>query len=634
MISSFLGLETGKGALQTTQQGLQTVGHNLANLNTEGYSRQRVTQTTTPPLFPPGITKPAMPGQIGTGVQVEEITRIRDIYLDNRIIHENGSYGFWDQKKTMLHQMESLMNEPNVSNIRSDLEAFFMGWQDVAENPSETAARINLQEKARTLSQSIKAHRQSLSDLQVQTDSLVNQKINQMNNIGATLADLNKQIQKQELLGDNPNDLRDKRDKLVDELSKFADIRLERNNPKEYIIYIGAEKFVQGEHHTAIEAYSDPDNKGFVVGRWQQTGQNINFGAGEISGLVEVRDVNLKEMLARTDSLAYGITDSVNSVHREGFNLNSETNINFFKELTLAKNAEGSFDFNKDGILDSTAFFRITGSEKLTQDTVIATGGVINLGPIRQGGADITVTYNATDTVGQVIERINRSDAQVTAYLDPFGRMSFRAQTSDDDNFPQMVLRHLEDSGTFLTGVAGVLQNSGAEGAFDWQNPDAIQQLRTPRDLISLSPDANAGEWMDIDEAILNKPEKIAAAQGLDTSGNGRPDVPTGINDNRNALALANLRYDIQMTGSAGTFAQYLEESVARVGSLSEQAIRSFDKTEAVSTNLAGLRTKISGVNVDEEMTKMLTLQHAYNAAARLVTVVDRLIDTVIRMKA
>ncbi|MGL5722693.1 MAG: flagellar hook-associated protein FlgK, partial [Brevinema sp.] len=208
MISSFLGLETGKGALQTTQQGLQTVGHNLANLNTEGYSRQRVTQTTMPPLFPPGINKPAMPGQLGTGVQVEEITRIRDIYLDNRIIYENGSYGFWDQKKTMLHQMESLMNEPNVSNIRTDLEAFFMGWQDVAENPSETAARINLQEKARTLSQSIKSHRQSLSDLQVQTDALVNQKIGQMNVIGATLADLNKQIQKQELLGDNPNDLR------------------------------------------------------------------------------------------------------------------------------------------------------------------------------------------------------------------------------------------------------------------------------------------------------------------------------------------------------------------------------------------------------------------------------------------
>lgn len=623
----------GKGALQTTQQGLQTVGHNLANLNTEGYSRQRVTQTTMPPLFPPGINKPAMPGQLGTGVQVEEITRIRDIYLDNRIIFENGDLGFWDQKKTMLYQMESLMNEPNVSNIRTDLEAFFMGWQTVAENPSDPAARIHLQERTHTLAQSIKAHRQSLSDLQVQTNALVEQKIGRMNMLGQNLADLNRQIQKQELLGDNPNDLRDKRDMLVDELSKIADIRLERNNPKEYIIYIGAEKFVQGEHYTEIEAFSNPDNKGFITGRWKQTGENIKFGAGEISGLVEVRDTDLPEMLTRTDALAYGIADSVNAVHREGFNLNGETNINYFREISLAKNVDGAIDFTEDGVLDSTALFRITGTQKLDKNRVLGTGGILNFGPIRQNGPDITIAYNATDTLEKVIDRINRSDAQVTAYLDPFGRMSLRAQPTGDKNFPQFALRHIEDSGGLLTGVAGMLQNSGADGAYDWQSPTAIQQLQTPRELIGLTPEMNAAEWMAVDEAVLNKPEKMAAAQGLDTTGTGRPDIMTGLNDNRNALAMASLRYQVQMTGSAGTFAQYLEQSVARAGSLSEQAIRSFDKAEAVGQNLTALRTKVSGVNIDEEMTKMLTLQHAYNAAARLITVIDRLIDTVIRMK-
>lgn len=630
MISSFLGLEMGKGALQTSQKGLQTVGHNLNNLNTEGFSRQRVTQKTMPALFPPGINKPAIPGQLGTGVAVEEIIRIRDVYLDDRIIFENGGLGFWEQKKTMLHQMEMLLNEPGTSNIRTDLEEFWEAWQTVAEMPADDAGRIHLLERAKTLNQSFKAQHQALKDMQVQTNVLVEQKITRLNNIAETLAELNKQIQKQELLGDNPNDLYDKRDKLIDELSKLADIRLERDNPKEFIVYIGAEKLVQGEHAARVQAFSDPENHGFATARWQQTGENINLGPGEISGLVEVRDTDLDTMLTRLNGLSFGIADAVNSVHRDGFSLDGATDNNFFKEISLAKNAEGSIDLNEDGTLDSTALFRITGSEKLANDTVLAANGVLNFGPNRPGGPDITVAYSATDTVEKVIERINRSNAEVTAYLDFAGRLSFKAQAASDKNHINFALRHIEDSGDFLTGIAGVLADSGQDAAFDWQSPDAITMLRTPRNLISLTPEENAAGWMALDDSVNNRPEGIAAAQGFDTTGDGNPDQLTGFNDNRNALAVANLRYQTIMTGNAETFADYFQQTVSLSGTLSEQAIRSHEKTDALTASLLGLRSKVSGVNVDEEMTRMITLQHAYNAAARLVSTTDRLLDVII----
>ncbi|MGL4677063.1 MAG: flagellar hook-associated protein FlgK [Brevinema sp.] len=628
MISSFLGLEMGRGAMQTTQKGLQTVSHNLQNLNTEGYSRQRVTQKTMPALFPSGINKPNMPGQLGTGVTVEEVTRIRDIFLDDRIIAEKGKLGFWDQKKAMLHQMEAVFNEPGGANIRTDLEAFWESWQTVSEHPSDDAARIHLLERTKTLQESFKAQHYTLNDMRTQTNTLVAQKINDVNNIANTIATLNKQIQKQELLGDNPNDLYDKRDLLIDKLSSLADIRLERNSDKEFIVYIGAEKLIQGEYATTIEGYEDPDNLGFVIPRWKQTGQNIVLGQGEVSGLIEVRDQDLSEMIIRLDELVVGVIDSVNSVHKEGFGLNGETDNVFFRELTLAKNTEGAIDFNEDGVLDGTALYRITGFQKITNDTIIGTNGTLNFGVVNQ--TEITINYTASDTVENVIDRINRSGAKITAFLDHMGRFSIKAQANSDKAVPQFALHHLEDSGGFLTGLTGVLATAGQDGAYNWQNPTAIETLNTPRNLISLTPENNVAGWINLDNAVANKPSGIAAAQGYDSTGDGNPDIPTGFNDNRNALAIANLRFETIMTGRAATFDDYFQQTIAKAGTLSEQAIRSFDKSDAVSFSLNGLRSKVSGVSVDEEMTKMITLQHAYNAAARLVSTTDRLLDVII----
>lgn len=628
MISSFIGVEMGRGAMQTTQKGLQTVSHNLQNLNTEGYSRQRVTQTTMPALFPSGMSKPNMPGQLGTGVRDEQITRIRDVFLDDRIVAEKGTLGFWEQKKAMLHQMESIFNEPGNANIRTDLEAFWESWQTVSENPMDDASRIHLLERTKTLNESFKSQHYTLSEMRVQTNALVEQKINRVNDIAETVAVLNKQIQKQELAGDHPNDLYDKRDLLIDELSSLADIRLERDNAKEFIVYIGAEKLVQGEHASKIQAFENPDNHGFVTARWEQTGQEVVLGKGEISGLVEVRDKDLSEMIVRLDELAVSIVDSVNSVHREGFGLNGETNNAFFRELTLAKNAEGSIDFNEDGVLDSTAIYRVTGTQKLDKDTIAGTNGTINFGTVN--GQDVSIDYTASETVEDIVEKINRAGAEVTAYLDNTGRLNIKSQATEDKNAPQFTLRHMEDSGGFLVGLSGILAESGQDGAYDWQNPNAIETLSTPRNLIALTPEHNVASWMSVDAAVVNKPEGIAVAQGFDTTGDGNPDMPTGFNDNRNSLAIASLRFETIMTGRATTFDDYFQQTIAKAGTLSEQAIRSYDKSDAVTSSLEGLRSKTSGVSVDEEMTKMITLQHAYNAAARLVSTTDRLLDVII----
>ncbi|MGL5956620.1 MAG: flagellar hook-associated protein FlgK, partial [Brevinema sp.] len=583
---------------------------------------------TMPALFPVGMNKPNMPGQLGTGVTVEEVTRIRDIFLDDRIIAEKGTLGFWEQKKALLHQMESIFNEPGSSNIRTDLEEFWESWQTVSEHPSNDAARIHLLERTKTLRESFKAQHYTLNDMRTQTNTLVIQKIDRLNDMAQTIATLNKQIQKQELLGDNPNDLYDKRDLLIDELSSLADIRLERNNAKEFIVYIGAEKLVQGEYAARVESYEDPDNLGFVIPRWQQTEQNVVLGKGEISGLIEVRDENLSEMIIRLDELVAGVVDSVNAVHKEGFGLNGETNNLFFRELTLAKNVEGAIDFNEDGVLDGTALYRITGSQKISNDTIIGTNGTLNFGIINR--TEITVNYTASDTVENVIDRINRSGGEITAFLDHMGRFSVKAQATTDKTVPQFALRHLEDSGGFLTGLTGMLAASGQDGAYNWQNPTAIATLTTPPHLIALTPETNGAGWIDLDNAVANKPSGIAAAQGYDSTGNGNPDIPTGFDDNRNALTIANLRFETIMTGRAATFDDYFQQTIAKAGTLSEQAIRSFDKSDAVSFSLQGLRSKISGVSVDEEMTKMITLQHAYNAAARLVSTTDRLLDVII----
>ena len=151
MISTFAPIELGKRGLVATTEGLQTVGHNVSNASVEGYSRQRVDMSATYPLYAPQLNREETPGQIGQGVDVSRIERIKDMLLEGRIVSEQNLQGYWESRDKYILMMEQVYNEPTEHSVRALMDQFWGAWQDLSLNPTEMASRRSVLETGKAL---------------------------------------------------------------------------------------------------------------------------------------------------------------------------------------------------------------------------------------------------------------------------------------------------------------------------------------------------------------------------------------------------------------------------------------------------------------------------------------------------
>jgi flagellar hook-associated protein 1 FlgK len=188
---------------------------------------------------------------------------------------------------------------------------------------------------------------------------------------------------------------------------------------------------------------------------------------------------------------------------------------------------------------------------------------------------------------------------------------------------PDFVIRHIEDSGQFLVGYAGILQGSGAEGAYDWEQADAVLAFRGGGDNYAVAPVAHPSGWIEISGALKNDINRLAAGFGE----NGRPANP---GDGSAALSVAQLRTRPVMLGNLMSFDDFFAETIADAGLRGEQAQRTFETENLVMKELEGMKQALSGVNIDEEFSQLIKFQHGYNAAARFISTFNSMLDTII----
>ena len=154
-MSTFASIELGKRSLFAHQQSIQTAGHNISNSSTEGYTRQRVQLDSYEPLYRPDLSRAETPGQIGQGVAVSSITRLRDELLDQRIVAQTDQQGYWETRDSYIYMLEQLYNEPEDTSVRTRLDQFWDSWQELSVYPESTAARSAVATRAKTLTDSI-----------------------------------------------------------------------------------------------------------------------------------------------------------------------------------------------------------------------------------------------------------------------------------------------------------------------------------------------------------------------------------------------------------------------------------------------------------------------------------------------
>jgi flagellar hook-associated protein 1 FlgK len=621
MQSTFSGIELGKRGLNAHTQGLQTVGHNISNASTEGYSRQRVEMRATDPLYLPGLNREGTSGQIGQGVDVASIERVRDDILEGRIVAQANGEGYWETRDKYLLMAEKVYNEVSGVSVRGLMDQYWNGWQDLSLHPGEMASRQSVLQRGETLIDGIHERYQGLRRLRDMLEENVKVTVGEINGMTKDIAALNEQILKVKTMGDNPNDLLDRRDLLVEKLSKLINITVDRRDPDEQIVvHTGGFHLIQGRNAYAFSAVGDARNEGYSSVRWQSSGEEAQIKGGKLAGLLELRDMDVRKEMQGLDLMTINFIDLVNEVHRQGYGLNGKTNIDFFQEYPSINNLSGNYDRNGDGAYDSTYIFRITGSNKLNAQDLIGLEGELRLsGP----KGEVAVAYRASDTVGDLVNRINTSGSELTARLDRDGRLNLRATPGADRDNPDFVIRHLEDSGQFLAGYSGLLRNSGREGAFDWGKADAILNLRGGGLSYAVAPLAHPSAWIEVNQAIKNEPASIAASFGEA----GRPGNP---GDGSAALALAALRNNPVMIGSATTFDNYFADVVAGIGLKGEQAKIALDTQHAIMKDLRDMRESLSGVNIDEELAQMIKYQQGYAATARFISELTKMLDTII----
>jgi flagellar hook-associated protein 1 FlgK len=620
--SSFAPIELGKRGLVATTQGLQTIGHNLSNAATEGYSRQRVEMHATLPLYEPQLNREETPGQIGQGVDVTRIERLKDMLLEGRIVSEQNVQGYWDSRDKYILMMEQVYNEPTDHSVRALMDQFWGSWQDLSLNPTEMASRRSVLEKGKSLVDGIHDRYQRLKGVRDMVEDDIRGTVAQVNELTRQIALLNGQIVKSQALGDNPNDLLDHRDLLVGQLSSLVDITIRTNDPAgEFVVTTGGTHLVQGLHHETIALQADKTNEGYSNLVWDDTRGPVSLRGGKIASLLQVRDGDARQEIQSLDLLSLNFTDLVNEIHRQGFGLNGEKGVDFFVERPFITNVAGNYDSKGTGVPDSTWVFRVTGSHALKAKDQVGLEGVLTL-----PGADgsLTVAYHPTDTVEDLITRINLSGAEVVARLNSEGKLSLKATPAADTRNPDFVIRSLEDSGQFLVGYSGILKASGPAGAYAWSRADAVQALtQADGSQYAVAPLAHPAGWIEVNDRLLQNPGSIAAASGVD----GKSD---GVGDGTAALAIAQLRTTPVMVGVTSTFDSYFADRVAGIGLKGEEANRSLDTVKLVMKDLKDLRESISGVNVDEELSTMITYQNGYAAIARFVSTFDKMLDIII----
>lgn len=322
-------VDIGKSAMFTAQQAISVAGHNIANVNTPGYSRQHATLAENRP-------ENGSPGQIGTGVHAESIRRSFDSFVEDQLLASRERLGEFTASSSALARLEPLFGDGNNLGIGAGLNEFFGALQDVATNPNDLSARTVFLSKATALADRFNQSAADLTAGQEFLDRQVGQTVTDVNRLTSQIVNLNKDIAIAESTGQKANDLHDQRGVALADLGELIEISSIEDSTGQLTVFAGrGHVLVDKERTYLLVAVPDPSNNGLLdvqynAGAGPTTSLTPVIQSGRLKGLLDVRDQTIPSLRASLDTLASGLVTQVNQQHRLGFGLDGSTNQDFF----------------------------------------------------------------------------------------------------------------------------------------------------------------------------------------------------------------------------------------------------------------------------------------------------------------
>jgi flagellar hook-associated protein 1 FlgK len=333
MMDIFGVLNMGSKALMVQQNGIYVTGNNIANVNTPGYSRQRLNISSDLPINT-GI------GPVGNGVTANEIKRVYDRFLGAQINNETQSLGQWEAHKDALERAEMVFNESGGYGLNQVMSEFWNAWQDLTNNPSGSVERTVLVAKSEMLAATFSQNHEDLQQIQRDIDSNIEGAVEEINRLSENMADLNQKIIQMEAGGHAANDYRDQRDLVLKELSELIDIDSFEDATGGVTVSVGSgQVLVEGTQTYKLTTQANTSGRQDVT--WLDSSNNPviitgNISKGKLKGWLDARDVDIDNSLNNLDTLARRLMEEVNDLHTSGRGLDGSTGNVFFTGFTTA----------------------------------------------------------------------------------------------------------------------------------------------------------------------------------------------------------------------------------------------------------------------------------------------------------
>ncbi|NUN96943.1 MAG: flagellar hook-associated protein FlgK [Candidatus Omnitrophica bacterium] len=583
MVTLFGAFEVGARGLLAQQQGLNVTGHNIANANTEGFSRQRVNLATSYPL---NVT----PGSVGTGVRVESIQRLRDEFLDFQLREATTENGFLDANSDIFLELQTILqdplnpladtleNSPAESGLNGLLSRFFGAFQELAANPESIAVRATVRETAISLAEGISTVRGNLSDLRETLNNRIRDTVSEVNSLLERIGTLNEDIARIEAVsGNSANDLRDLRDQALTQLSELVPITVTPQANGSVDVRVLGTGAVIGNRVSPFEALIAPgDSSGDyqIVNSLERSRVLTNdLEGGRLGALIHARDDLVPDFINQIDTLAATVIREVNRAHSGSIGLEGFTSLTGSQDVA-----------NPATVFDSLGLPFPPQAGSFTLRVVNSEGVVQNL---------YSINFNpAVDSLADLAARIDAIDGVAGP-----GGGSISASVTTDNRL-------------------SITSNGGLEFTFQGDTSGALASLG-----LNTFFSGSDGSDIAVSDFILDPTEGL---RRIAASATGAP------GDNGGALTLAGLQNALVAGSGSTTIGDFYRQTIAELG---VRAQRNASRIDASERTLNGLRDQVesvSGVSLDEEAVNLIRFQQAFNAAARYITTVDSLIDRVV----
>lgn len=316
MRSTFSGLSIALSGAWAQQKALDVTGHNISNVNTEGYARQVINTAASLPSMV-GVSGSGSVMKVGTGVDVAEIKQYRDYFLDQKLRRENQSLGYWEARKGAIEELETIFNDNTEDGLQTVMDSFWNSWSQLSKPSGGLTARSLVKENAIAFVETVKNMDTMLTSFRKNRNDEIKQNVDRINTLTKGVADLNYEIKKAEGNGATASDLRDQRELYVLELSKLAKIQVIEGST--FNIAMEGRLVVSDTNSEPLVAVPEAANDGYYSIKWSRTMETIDVSGGTLKALIETRDQLVDGYKSRLNEFVKGVAEEVNKLHYAGF---------------------------------------------------------------------------------------------------------------------------------------------------------------------------------------------------------------------------------------------------------------------------------------------------------------------------